>query len=124
MPSVEISPGIHWIGVNDHTTDLFEGLWPITKEGVSYNSYLLMDEKRAVVDLAKSIKVDDYLGKMEELVEVSQLDYIVLNHLEPDHTGILKVLWKMAPRATLICSPQAKNMISAFYGITNRIQVV
>jgi len=124
MPSVEISPGIYWIGVNDHTTDLFEGLWPITKEGVSYNSYLLMDEKKVVVDLAKSIKVDEYLEKVEELVEVNQLDYIVLNHLEPDHTGILKVFWKMAPRATIICSPQAKKMISAFYGITDRVQVV
>jgi len=124
MPSVEISPGIHWIGVNDHTTDLFEGLWPITQEGVSYNSYLVMDEKKAVVDLAKSIKVDEYLGRMEERLEVSQLDYIILNHLEPDHTGILRVLWKMAPRATLLCSPQAKNMVSAFYGITDRIQVV
>jgi len=81
MPSVEISTGIYWIGVNDHTTDIFEGLWPITQEGVSYNSYLVMDEKKAVVDLAKSIKVDEYLGRMEELLEVSQLDYIILNHL-------------------------------------------
>ncbi|MGQ9747973.1 MAG: FprA family A-type flavoprotein [Candidatus Caldatribacteriaceae bacterium] len=124
MPSVEISPGIHWIGVNDHTTDLFEGLWPITREGVSYNSYLIMDEKKAVVDLAKSIKVDEYLGRLGELVKIHELDYIILNHLEPDHAGILKIIWKMAPQATLLCSSQAKNMISAFYGITERIQVV
>lgn len=124
MPSVEIRPGIHWIGVNDHTTDLFEGLWPITQEGVSYNSYLLMDEKTAVIDLAKSIKVDEYLGRVEELIDIAQLDYIILNHLEPDHTGILRILWKMAPRAVLLCSPQAKNMVSAFYGITDRIQTV
>lgn len=124
MPSVEICPGIHWIGVNDHTTDLFEGLWPITREGVSYNSYLIMDEKKAVVDLTKSIKVDEYLGRLEELVKIHELDYIILNHLEPDHTGILKIIWKMAPQVTLLCSSQAKNMISAFYGITERIKVV
>lgn len=124
MPSVAICPGIHWIGVNDHTTDLFEGLWPITQEGVSYNSYLIVDEKKAIVDLAKSLKVDEYLGRVEELLDISQIDYIILNHLEPDHTGILRVLWKMAPRATLICSPQAKSMVSAFYGITDRIRVI
>ncbi|MCX7667333.1 MAG: FprA family A-type flavoprotein, partial [Atribacterota bacterium] len=124
MPSVTICPGIHWIGVNDHTTDLFEGLWPVTKEGVSYNSYLVMDEKKAVIDLAKSLKVDEYLGRLEEFLDVAQIDYIILNHLEPDHTGILRVLWKMAPRATLVCSPQAKNMVSAFYGVTDRIRVV
>ncbi|MEN3185810.1 MAG: FprA family A-type flavoprotein [Atribacterota bacterium] len=124
MPSVAIHSGIHWIGVNDHTTDLFEGLWPITQEGVSYNSYLVMDEKKAIVDLAKSLKVDEYLRRVEESLEISQIDYIILNHLEPDHTGILKVLWKMAPRATLLCSPQAKMMVSAFYGITDRIRVV
>lgn len=45
MPAVEIKPDVYWIGVNDRTTDLFEGLWPITKEGVSYNSYLINDEK-------------------------------------------------------------------------------
>ncbi|NSW77294.1 MAG: MBL fold metallo-hydrolase, partial [Candidatus Atribacteria bacterium] len=124
MPSVAVYPGIYWIGVNDHTTDLFEGLWPITQEGVSYNSYLIVDEKKAIIDLAKSLKVDEYLGRVEELLDISQIDYIVLNHLEPDHTGILKVLWKMAPRATLICSPQAKSMVSAFYGVTDRIQVI
>jgi flavorubredoxin len=48
MPAIEIKPDVYWIGVNDRTTDLFEGLWPITKEGVSYNSYLIDDEKKAI----------------------------------------------------------------------------
>lgn len=47
MPAVELGNKIHWIGVNDHTTDLFEGLWPITQEGVSYNSYLINDQKKS-----------------------------------------------------------------------------
>jgi len=60
MPAVEIRPGIHWIGVNDRTTDLFEGLWPITQEGVSYNAYLIDDEKKALIDLAKGLKTDEF----------------------------------------------------------------
>lgn len=124
MPPVEIRPGIFWIGVNDHTTDLFEGLWPITKEGVSYNSYLVVDEKKAIIDLAKSLKTDDFITQIEEKVPLSSLDYIVLNHMEPDHTGALKVLRKLAPSAVILCSPQAKDMVAAFYGITGGVQVV
>jgi len=124
MPAVEIQDKIHWIGVNDHTTDLFEGLWPITQEGVSYNSYLLIDQKKAIIDLAKSIKVDAYFNRISEIVDVSQIDYIVLNHMEPDHTGILKILRKIAPHALILCSPKARDMVTAFYGITDRIQVV
>ena len=55
MIPVEIRPKVYWIGVNDRTTDLFEGLWPITQEGVSYNAYLIQDEKTAIIDLAKSL---------------------------------------------------------------------
>ena len=56
MPAVEVKPGIYWIGVNDRTTDLFEGLWPVTSEGVSYNAYLVKGEKNALIDMAKDIK--------------------------------------------------------------------
>ncbi|MCX7731087.1 MAG: FprA family A-type flavoprotein, partial [Candidatus Caldatribacterium sp.] len=124
MPSVEIHPGIYWVGVNDHTTDLFEGLWPITQEGVSYNSYLIVDEKKAVVDLAKSLKVDEYLAQIEEKLALHELDYIILNHMEPDHTGTLRILRKLAPQAVILCSPQAKDMVASFYGITEGVQVV
>lgn len=124
MPPVEIRPGIFWIGVNDHTTDLFEGLWPITQEGVSYNSYLVVDDKKAIIDLAKSLKVDEYLAQVEERIALHELDYVVLNHMEPDHTGILRVLCKLAPQAVILCSPQAKEMVTAFYGITENVRVV
>jgi flavorubredoxin len=124
MPSVEVYPGVYWIGVNDHTTDLFEGLWPITQEGVSYNSYLIVDQKNAIVDLAKSLKVDEYLAQIGERIPLESLNYIILNHMEPDHTGVLRVLRKLAPQAVILCSPQAKDMVSAFYGISEGVQVV
>ncbi|MBD3317553.1 MAG: FprA family A-type flavoprotein [Chitinivibrionales bacterium] len=124
MPSVEIAPKVFWVGVNDRTTDLFEGLWPITREGVSYNSYLILDEKKILVDLAKSFKSDDYFTQIAEHVSPAELDYVVINHMEPDHTGLLRTLLHIAPSATLICTPKAQAMLNDFYGITERIKVV
>jgi flavorubredoxin len=71
MPAVSIKPNIYWIGVNDRITDLFEGLWPITHEGVTYNSYLINDEKKVVIDLIKSFKGDEYFAQIDEITDVS-----------------------------------------------------
>jgi Uncharacterized flavoproteins len=98
MPAIEIRPGIFWIGVNDRTTDLFEGYWPITQEGVSYNAYLVNGEKKALIDLAKGLKTDEFLAQIADVTDLSQLDYIVINHMEPDHTGILSILRRLAPQ--------------------------
>jgi len=124
MPAIEIRPDIYWIGVNDRTTDLFEGLWPISKEGVSYNAYLINDKKKAIIDLAKAFKSDEFLDQISSVTDIEALDYIVLNHMEPDHTGILKMLRKLAPKAKILCSKKALNMISSFYGISENIDVV
>ncbi|NLG51954.1 MAG: FprA family A-type flavoprotein, partial [Chloroflexi bacterium] len=104
MPAIEIKPGIHWIGVNDRTTDLFEGLWPITQEGVSYNSYLILDEKKALIDLTKHAQEDALLDQLYGRVDPAALDYIVINHMEPDHTGALRVLRYVAPNAVILGS--------------------
>jgi flavorubredoxin len=122
--TIEITPGVHWIGVNDRTTDLFEGMWPISGDGVSYNSYLIKDDKPAVIDLAKAIKGEDLLRRINSLVDVSTLEYIVLNHMEPDHTGVLKQFAKLAPQATFLCTEKARPLLEAFYGITDRIRIV
>ena len=79
MPAIPIRPGIYWIGVNDRKTDLFEGLWPITQTGVSYNSYLIVDEKTVLVDLAKDEQVSSFLEQVYDQTDPSQLDYIVVN---------------------------------------------
>jgi anaerobic nitric oxide reductase flavorubredoxin len=122
--AVEITPGIYWIGVNDRTTDLFEGMWPITREGVSYNSYLVKDEKLAVIDLAKAMKGEDFLRQIGGIADVAALDYVILNHMEPDHTGILNQVQRLAPRATFVCTEKARALLGTFYGITERIHVV
>jgi len=124
MPAVEIKPGIYWVGVNDRTTDLFEGLWPITKEGVSYNSYLINDEKKAIIDLTKSFKADEFFTQISEIVDISKIDYIVMNHMEPDHSGLIRTFRRINPRSTILCSAKTKEMLASFFDIKENIQVV
>jgi len=124
MPAVEIKPDVYWIGVNDRTTDLFEGLWPIEQEGVSYNAYLIDDEKKAIVDLAKSLKTDEFFDHIAEIVELSEIDYVVINHMEPDHTGVLRTLRKIAPDAIILGSAKTRAMLESFYGVTENVRVV
>lgn len=124
MPPREIKPGVYWIGVNDRTTDLFEGLWPIGREGVSYNSYLVMGEKKAVIDLAKSSTTDEYFAQLEEITDISQIDYVVVNHMEPDHSGLLRTFRRLAPRAVILGSAKTQEMLKGFFSIDERVQVV
>jgi len=124
MLARELKPGIFWVGVNDRTTDLFEGLWPITQEGVTYNSYLVKGEKTALIDLTKSIKGDEFLSMIEELTDVSKIDYIIINHMEPDHTGLLRTFRKLAPRAEILGSAKTKEMLRGFFGIEDGVRAV
>jgi len=121
---VEIRPKIYWVGVNDRFTKLFEGLWPIGEEGVSYNSYLLIDEKSVLIDLAKSVETDEFLSQIDQLIPISKIDYVVLNHMEPDHTGILGVLKKIAPDITILVSEKGQRLLQAFYHVTEKVKVV
>ncbi len=124
MASIELKNDIYWIGVNDRTTDLFEGLWPITKEGVSYNSYLINDEKKVIIDLAKSIKSDNYFDQIDQVLKLPEVDYVILNHMEPDHTGVLHLLRKIAPNITILTTPKARKMLQDFYQINTNIREV
>ncbi|MGC8874635.1 MAG: FprA family A-type flavoprotein [Chloroflexia bacterium] len=124
MSAVEIYPDVFWVGVNDRTTDLFEGLWPITQEGVSYNAYLIRDERRALIDLTKAFKVDEFMEQLAEVTDLRQIDLVILNHLEPDHTGILRTLLRIAPQAVILCTEKAKSMLETFYGIRENVRAV
>ncbi|MFB0565261.1 MAG: FprA family A-type flavoprotein [Candidatus Aminicenantaceae bacterium] len=124
MPTVEIKPDVYWIGVNDRTTDLFEGLWPITKEGVSYNSYLINDKKKTIIDLTKSSKADEFFAQISEITDISKIHYIVINHMEPDHSGLIRTFRKISPQTTILCSTKTKEMLDNFFSIRENIQLV
>ncbi len=121
MPAIEIKPGIFWVGVNDRTTDLFEGLWPISNEGVTYNSFLIDDDKKAIIDLSKAIKTDTFFDNVGEKINLAKLDYVIINHMEPDHTGVFQILTKIAPKLKIIGTPKTKQMLQNFYGITKNV---
>jgi flavorubredoxin len=124
MAAIEIKPDVYWIGVNDRTSDLFEGLWPITQEGISYNAYFINDEHKAIIDLTKSFKADEFFAQVNEISDISQLDYIIINHMEPDHTGIVNIIRKLAPRATILGTDKTVQMLASFFGITEKVQAI
>jgi anaerobic nitric oxide reductase flavorubredoxin len=124
MPTIEVRPGSYWIGVNDRTTDLFEGQWPITQEGISYNAYLVDGDQKALIDLAKGFKADEFVAQVAEVVNPGDLNYIVINHMEPDHTGILNIFRRIAPKATILGTKKTKEMLEAFFQITDNVRVV
>ncbi|MFW9851635.1 MAG: FprA family A-type flavoprotein [Candidatus Thorarchaeota archaeon] len=119
----EVVPGIYYVGVNDYETDLFEGLWPLP-EGVSYNSYVIKGEKTAVIDTVKILFVDEFLRKIEEVTPFEEINYIILNHLEPDHSSSLLRLLEKAPNAKIYCSKKAEEMVETLYRITDNVHVV
>ena len=124
MPSIELAPDVHWVGVNDRLTDLFEGVWPVTREGVSYNSYIVQDEKTALIDLVRASKTDSFLRRVANVTDVRNIDHIVINHTEPDHTGALPIVRQLAPRSTIHCTKRAAQMIRDFYGIEDNVHAV
>lgn len=124
MQPVEIRPSIYWVGVNDRHTELFEGLWSIRDEGVSYNSYLIKDKKNVIIDLSSKLTTDELVDQIKTLIDPAELDYIVINHLEPDHTGSLKTLILLAPKVKLLGSAKTREMLKSFYGITENVQIV
>lgn len=124
MPAIQVKPGIHWIGVNDRTTDLFEGLWPITQEGVSYNSYLVASDKTALIDLTKIGKEGALLEQIQDVIGDRPLDYVVVNHMEPDHTGAIALLRRLFPDVVFVGTAKTRTMLDSFYALTENVQVV
>lgn len=123
MGPVEIRPGIYWVGVNDRTTDLFEGLWPLP-HGVSYNAYLVVGKRTALIDSVKNHYAEELLANIAQVVAPARLDYLVVNHMEPDHSGALPLLRRVAPNAEILAAPPALPMLARFYGLKERVRAV
>ncbi len=121
---VRIVDGVYWIGVNDRETHLFESLWPLPK-GVSYNSYLVMDEKVALIDTVKFTVTSPYLDKIQELMgKGKKIDYLVINHMEPDHSGSIKAIISQYPKIKLVGNKKTAKFLENFYDITENIHLV
>lgn len=115
---MEIAKNIHYVGVNDRNKNLFEGLWPLPN-GVSYNSYLIDDEKVCLID---TVEVDFFMQFLEHLHAVigdRKIDYLVINHMEPDHSGSISLLKKYYPDVKIIGNKKTFNMLQGFYQISD-----
>ena len=113
---IEIANKVYYVGVNDRNKALFEGLWPLPY-GVSYNSYLIDDEKVCLID---TVEVDFFVQFIENLREVlgdRQIDYLVINHMEPDHSGSLALLKRYYPNIQVIGNKKTFDMMAGFYDI-------
>lgn len=118
-----ISNQVHWIGVNDRETTLFENYWPLEK-GVAYNSYLINDEKIAVMDTVKFNKTDEYLSKIKEIIGDRKIDYLVVHHMEPDHSSSMKALITEYPDMKIVGNKKTFDFIRNFYGIEDHFYEV
>lgn len=110
----QIGEGLYWIGANDERSSYFENYIPIP-EGVTYNSYFIDDEKTAVIDTADQAVSAVFLQNVETSLAGRPLDYIVVNHMEPDHSGTLLELARRYPEAKIAASPQALRMFEQFF---------
>lgn len=118
-----ISNNVHWIGVNDRETTLFENYWPLEK-GVCYNSYLINDEKVAVMDTVKFNKTDEYLSKIKEIIGDKKIDYLVVHHMEPDHSSSMKALITEYPDVKIVGNKKTFDFIRNFYDIHDNFMEV
>lgn len=113
---VTISDSIKYIGVDDKTIDLFESQY-VVPNGVSYNSYLILDEKIAVMDTVDKRKTDEWLKNLETELCGKTPDYLVISHLEPDHSSNIKVLLEKYPNVKLVGNAKTFNMLPQFFDI-------
>ena len=122
--TVKLSEKIHWIGVNDRKTHLFENLWPL-ENGVAYNSYLINDDKVALVDTVEHSSSEEYLDKIQSIIgNEKTIDYLIINHMEPDHSGAIRSIVEKYPNVKLIGNVKTFKIIDAYYGYKDNLYEV
>lgn len=120
---IAISEDIYWTGVNDRETHLFESIIPIP-EGVSYNAYMIVDEKVALIDTVKVDYNDSYLDMIKKKLGDKKVDYLVINHMEPDHSGSVLSLIQAYPDVQIVGNRMTAKYLEGFYGITKNMLLV
>lgn len=112
----KISVRIFYVGVNDDDKVLFEGLWPLPV-GVSYNSYLVVDEKVALIDTVECGFEDEFLANIEDAIGDRQIDFLVVNHMEPDHSSLVSLMLERYPSLSIVANAKTLPMLKGYYGV-------
>ena len=113
----EITNNIYYVGVNDRNKFLFEGLWPLPN-GVSYNSYLIVDEKVCLIDTVEVDFFTQFIENIQEVIGDRPIDYLVVNHMEPDHSGSIALIRKYYPNIQVVGNKKTFGMLNGFYNIS------
>ena len=120
MNITEIHNQVYYVGVNNRTADRFEELWPIP-EGVSYNSYIIKGEKVALVDTVCINQCLQFLDNITDLIADKPIDYLIINHMEPDHSGSIQIIREKYPDIKIVGNSKTADMIKGYYGITENV---
>lgn len=120
---MNIKGKVHYVGVNDRNKALFEGLWPLPY-GVTYNSYLIDDDMIALVDTVDICYFDVFLNKIKKVIGDKPINYLIINHMEPDHSGSIRLLKQHYPEIVIVGNKQTFGMVEGFYGVTGDRYVV
>lgn len=112
---IKLSDRIHYVGVNDEDKVLFEGLWPLPA-GVSYNSYLVTDEKVALIDTVECGFEEEFIANIEAAAGDRPIDYLVVNHMEPDHSSLVAYMLERYPDMTIVANARTVPMLKGYYG--------
>ena len=116
----KIFEGLYYVGVNDRITHRFESLWPIPN-GVSYNSYLVKgSDKIALIDGVELSEIEALTENIQEAIGKTAPDYLIINHMEPDHSGSLKILHSLFPDMVIVGNAKTLDMINGYHGITEK----
>ena len=114
---MKITDTIKYVGVNDHKVDLFEGQYPVAN-GIAYNSYVILDEKIAVMDTVDANFTHEWLDNLEQVLDGRKPDYLIVQHMEPDHAANVANFLKVYPDTTVVANVKTFQMIYNFFGLT------
>ena len=114
---MKITDTIKYVGVNDHKVDLFEGQYPVAN-GMAYNSYVILDEKIAVMDTVDANFTHEWLDNLEKVLDGRKPDYLIVQHMEPDHAANVANFLKVYPDTTVVANVKTFQMIYNFFGLT------
>ena len=112
---MQITNDIRYIGVNDHDIDLFEGQYTV-ENGMAYNSYVILDEKIAVMDTVDTNFEEEWLENLKAVLDGRTPDYLIVQHMEPDHSASIDIFTKNYPEALIVASAPAFTMMKQFFG--------
>lgn len=113
----QVTDNIYFVGVNDRTKHLFENMWAIP-QGVSYNSYLIVDTEVVLIDTVDVCYSDIFFHKIESILGDRPIDYLVVNHMEPDHGGSIGLLRQRYPKMKIVGNKKTFDMIKGYHGIS------